>query len=159
VPINSARLCNRLLKMTANPGFSSGSIIVGMKHRWLILLTVVLALQGTLPRLHCLCHNNEVLLITAAIFNCCHSENAQSSASMNGTDLSCFRTADSHAVSGTSWSQTSPVELAVTVICLPAAMLAPPSDFICSIANATRGPPFLLEYSLGFYLLRGAFLS
>jgi hypothetical protein len=133
-------------------------IMVHMKRRWLILFAVALALLGTLPRLRCLCHNNEVLLITTSVPDCCHSEHAQHCASMKGADFSCFRSSDNQAIGCVSWSSNS-FEIIIAVVCLPLAVQLPPTDFMRSIANATRGPPFLPEYLLGLYLLHGVNLS
>lgn len=128
-----------------------------MKRRWLIIFTTVLALLGTLPRLHCLCHNDEVLLITASVVDCCHSQCMHAGASVSGSDLSCFRSVDSQAVGGTSLSPNPPAP-AIATVCLPFASLPPYADLVGSVSNATRGPPFMAEYSLGLYLLFGVLL-
>jgi hypothetical protein len=131
-----------------------------MKRSWLILFTTVLALLGTLPRLHCLCNSQEVLLVTASVMDCCHARcvHAEAGTSMNGTDLSCFRNADSQALGGLNRlpNPSAPIVAVVAVRLAPAMVL---SEFIGSSANATRGPPFLRQYSLGLYLLHGVLLT
>jgi hypothetical protein len=132
--------------------------MTNMKSRWFLIFATLLVLQGALPRLHCLCHNNEVLLITAAVMDCCHAEHARTGTSMTSTDLSCFRNADSQALGGVNWSPNSP-EIIVAVASLPLALLMVTAEFLGSTANATRGPPFLTEHLIGLYLLHGVLLT
>lgn len=131
---------------------SDQSIIANMTQRWLILFTTILALLSTAPRLHCLCNNHDILLVTAAVVECCHSECADTSTSVQGNDQSCFTNVDSQTVTSTCWTP-NPVEIARGVSCVQLGLIALRTEISDSIANATRGPPFLPEYSLGLYLL------
>jgi hypothetical protein len=129
-----------------------------MKRRWLVYFTAIIALIGALPRAHCLCHNQEVLLIMASSDNCCHGHCPQAGRSVKGTDLSCFRSANTQALSGATWS-TNLSETQIAPAYLPQVLMTLLSQHSDSIANAGRGPPFLRQYSLGLYLLHGVLLS
>jgi len=129
-----------------------------MRRRCLIIFVTLLAVLGTLPRLHCLCHHHEVLLITAATVDCCHMEHGQSTSAFCNGELSCFKTADSEALGGSTW------KLPVSFTAHPAgltAFLSHPqvSHPIILAARHTRAPPFFRQYELGLYLLHGVLQS
>ena len=141
------------------PGFRQlPSIMFDVKSRWLILLTIYLALIGTVPRLHCLCHNSEVLLITAPAAECCHEGACHKSASFNSCEASCFRDADSNTLSGSTWSPDTSSVLLPTVAG-PSTDCTMVSKPFVVIAGNTRAPPYLREYTLGLYLLHSVLLS
>jgi len=94
----------------------------------------------------------------ASSADCCHGHCAQAGPSVKGTDFSCFRSADTQAVSGVTWS-TNLSETQIASASLPQKLITLLGEHSESVANAGRGPPFLRLYTLGLYLLHGVLLS